>query len=263
MHIPKISVVMSVYNAENYLKKSIESILKQSYKNFEFIIVNDGSDDNSLEIIKYYMLFDNRIILINQKNKGLTKSLNIGIERAAGEYIARQDADDISMPGRFELFLKFVENNNVDIYTTPALLVNESNVLVKKIPNYFRRNGFHHAMLDYYNSLIHGTLIIKASLIKNLKYNEDFEYSQDFELYHRLMKAEYSISYDKNNISYKLRVHSNSVSNMHSLEQAKLYKKIFNDNNLKFYKISLLNKVLFKMIDVFYYFLAKSKKNKE
>ena len=254
---------MSVYNAENYLKIAIESILNQSYKNFEFIIINDGSNDDSLEIIKHYMLFDNRIILINQNNKGLTKSLNIGIEKANGEYIARQDADDASMPDRFKLFLKFIENNNVDIYTTPALLIDESKDLVKKIPNYFRRNGFHHAMLNYYNSLIHGTLIIKASLIKSLKYNEDFEYSQDFELYHRLIKAKYNISYDKNNISYKLRVHSNSVSNIYSLKQSKLYKKIFNDNNLKFYKISFLNKVFFKMIDILYYFLTRSRKNKE
>lgn len=109
--MPKISTIMSVYNAERYLSKSIESILKQTLDDFEFIVVNDGSTDRSSVILEYYVSQDSRIRLINQENKGLTKSLNKALALATGDYIARMDADDISMPERFELQLDFLENN--------------------------------------------------------------------------------------------------------------------------------------------------------
>jgi len=105
----ELSVVMSVYNAERFLKEAIQSILTQTYKNFEFIIINDGSTDNSLEIIKSFK--DNRIKVINQKNIGLSKSLNKGVKISNGRYIARMDADDISLPNRFELQLDFFATN--------------------------------------------------------------------------------------------------------------------------------------------------------
>ena len=91
-----ISVVMSVYNGDKYLSDSIESILNQTYENFEFIIINDGSEDSSIDIINKYMNYDKRIVLINRKNRGLAYSLNEGIAKSKGEYIARMDADDWS-----------------------------------------------------------------------------------------------------------------------------------------------------------------------
>lgn len=106
----KLSVVMGGYNEENLLNNSIESILNQSYKEFEFISIDDGSTDNSLEIIKEYAKRDKRIKVIkNPLNIGLTKSLNKGIRIAQGEFIARQDAHDFSLPHRLEKQLKFLE----------------------------------------------------------------------------------------------------------------------------------------------------------
>jgi glycosyltransferase involved in cell wall biosynthesis len=138
----KISIVMSVYNGGKYLADSLESILNQTHRNLELIIVNDGSRDDSLEIIQNYMKVDKRIILIDQKNLGLTKSLNIAISVATGEYIARQDADDVSAPNRLKLFVNFLlKNKNIEIYSTPGILINENGRLIKTIPNYFRRNG--------------------------------------------------------------------------------------------------------------------------
>ena len=107
MNNPLVSVVLSVYNAEKHIVEAIESILTQSYKNFEFIIIDDGSTDGSLEIIKSYD--DERIILISRENKGLIASLNEGIEQAKGKYIARMDADDISLSSRFEEQVTFME----------------------------------------------------------------------------------------------------------------------------------------------------------
>ena len=107
--LPLISVVMSVYNGEKYLKFAIDSILNQTYRNFEFIIINDGSTDNSLKIINSYS--DPRIILLNQENSGLCKALNRGITASKGEFIARMDADDVSYPDRLMRQVEFFNRN--------------------------------------------------------------------------------------------------------------------------------------------------------
>lgn len=127
----KISVVMSVYNAEKYLKEAIESILSQTFIEFEFIIINDGSTDTSLNIINSYQ--DNRIILINQINHGLSKSLNKGIEIAKSDLIARMDADDISLPERLKKQYDYMLKNPdcVVVGTNATLIDQHGNYLYK------------------------------------------------------------------------------------------------------------------------------------
>jgi len=102
-----VSVLMSVYNGEKYLRKAIDSILNQTFQDFEFIIVNDGSTDGSEAIIKSYV--DNRIIYIERENGGLSAALNTGLFAAEGKYIARMDADDISLKDRLEKQYNFME----------------------------------------------------------------------------------------------------------------------------------------------------------
>jgi len=245
---------MSVYNGEKYLADSLESILNQTHRNLELIIVNDGSRDDSLEIIQNYMKVDKRIILIDQKNLGLTKSLNIAISVATGEYIARQDADDVSAPNRLKLFVNFLlKNKNIEIYSTPGILINENGRLIKTIPNYFRRNGFNQKMMDFHNSLIHGTMIIRSDIIKNHKYDENFVYSQDFELYHRLMNLEYIISYDNNNISYMLRTHLDQISSKVPLLQGRNLSKILKIYTGRSVDSTLTNRLYFRLLDVVFY----------
>ena len=112
MKNPKVSVIMSVYNSDKFLSESIESILNQTFRDFEFIIINDCSTDKSLDIIKKYSKNDNRIVLIeNENNIGLTKSLNKGVKIAKGNYIARIDADDTALNNRFEVQYNFLEKN--------------------------------------------------------------------------------------------------------------------------------------------------------
>lgn len=108
---PIVTVLMSVYNAEKDLKASIDSILNQSVRDLEFIIINDGSTDSSLEILEGYARADTRVRIISHRNKGLTKSLNVGIKEARGTFIARQDADDVSYPERLEKQLKLFSAN--------------------------------------------------------------------------------------------------------------------------------------------------------
>jgi len=107
--MPEISVVMSVYNGEKYLCEAIDSILNQTFKDFEFIIIDDGSTDNTTQILCSYD--DSRIKLLAQNNMGLAKSLNRGIREARGKYIARMDADDISHPDRLRQQVKFMDNH--------------------------------------------------------------------------------------------------------------------------------------------------------
>ncbi|MCP8319033.1 MAG: glycosyltransferase, partial [Candidatus Methylarchaceae archaeon HK01B] len=110
MKSPKITILMSVYNGEKYLREAIDSILNQTFKDFEFLIINDGSTDRTVEILRSY--HDSRIkIITNEKNMGLTKSLNKGLKIARSEYVARMDADDISYPRRLEVQYEYMKKN--------------------------------------------------------------------------------------------------------------------------------------------------------
>jgi glycosyltransferase involved in cell wall biosynthesis len=183
---PVISVVMSVYNGQKYLRESIESILVQTYKDFEFIIINDGSSDSSRDIISSYD--DPRIRLIdNEKNMGLTWSLNRAIELSRCEYIARQDADDISVAERLEKQLNYMENH-------PQVAV------VGCFGNVFNTDGIVGAAGDLRlsgkimkrhlakkNLLMHGSVMMRKShLAKVGCYREFFRHSQDYDLWLRL-----------------------------------------------------------------------------
>ena len=109
--IPKVSVVMTVFNAERYLREAVESILGQTFRDFEFIIVNDGSTDLSGEILEEFDQRDVRIRLISRGNTGIVAAANEGIAAARGQYLARMDADDVSLPERFERQVRYLDEH--------------------------------------------------------------------------------------------------------------------------------------------------------
>lgn len=212
---PKISVIMSVYNGEKYLREAIDSILNQTFPDFEFLIVNDASTDSSLKIIQSYD--DKRIRLIeNDKNIGLTKSLNKAIKQSQGEYIARQDADDISLLNRFEEQLRYLEQHpEVALLGTSVYQIDErgrtlGRIIVPAKPgrSLFKENQFNH-----------GSTIFKREAVDRLGgYNELLRYSQDYELWLRMAKY-----YEVSNLTqalYKLRFHEEAVSLKHVDESA-------------------------------------------
>src|SRR3990167_5350467 len=129
----KISVIMSVYNGMPFLKEATESILKQTYKNFEFIIVDDGSEDKSWEYLK--SLKDKKIKLIkNKRNLGLAASLNKALQRAQGDFIARMDADDVSKPERLTTQMDFMKKNpQVDICGSFVKVIDENGQIIGQI----------------------------------------------------------------------------------------------------------------------------------
>ncbi len=128
---PTISVVMPVYNAEQYLDQAIQSILGQTFADFEFIIINDGSSDSSLEILRKYEKKDKRILIIDKKNCGIVEALNDGLSIAKGNFIARMDSDDIAYSNRFEEQIKVFENvPEIDLVYTGTTLIDKYGDLV-------------------------------------------------------------------------------------------------------------------------------------
>lgn len=187
-----ISVIMSVKNGEIFLDKSIQSILNQSYKNLEFLILDDCSTDESYEIIKNYGKKDKRIKFFrNDKNLGLTASLNILISKSKGSIIARQDADDISVSDRLEKQLKKLNDSDSDFVVSRAKSL-QNNSYIPRF-SYYLPDKF---IMKYKNPFIHGTLLIKKSvLISENGYDEKFYYAQDYELFKRLLQKNIKYKY--------------------------------------------------------------------
>lgn len=189
---PKVSVLMSVYNGTLYLKESIESILKQTFTDFEFIILDDCSTDNTWEVLTKYTKLDQRILLIrNEKNFGLTRSLNKGLKVAKGEYIARQDADDISLTERFKKQVVYLNNHSEIVLTSCDIeLINAEGASIGS----FRRACDPDLLawyLLFYNRLAgHSQVIFRRKPVIDLGgYSENYRYGQDYELWCRLLKV--------------------------------------------------------------------------
>ena len=206
---PLISVVMPVYNGEKYLKEAIDSILSQTYKDFEFIILNDGSTDNSLKIIKKYIQKDARVILITRENRGLITSLNEGIKKAQGRYIARMDADDISLPTRFKEQVKFMEDNkDISICGTSIILFNESgNIKPVKYPTSDSDIKF---ILMFTSAFAHPSVMMKRDIFMKLKY-EHYKYAEDYKLWIDIALAGYKMG-NLDEVLLRYRIHSQQVS---------------------------------------------------
>ncbi|HOZ36486.1 MAG TPA: glycosyltransferase [bacterium] len=207
--MPKISVIMSVYNGQKYVQEAIQSIIDQTSKDWELIVVNDGSNDESGKIIAEFK--DERIIIITNKvNLGLTKSLNLALNQAAGEYIARLDSDDISEAERLEKQLTFMEKHpEIVLVGSGVIRINDQG---GKMANEQVATGplaLKYALL-LHNPFYHSTIFFRRKEIMAAGgYNEDYRCAQDFELYSRLAKK-----YQLNNINEPLvrfRVHQESV----------------------------------------------------
>lgn len=215
----KITVLMSVYNSQRYIDESVQSIMAQSFKDFEFIIIDDGSFDKTPEILKRYQDIDPRILVLrNETNMGLTRSLNRGIRHARGEYIARQDADDISMPERLEKQLYFMEHNkDYSCVGTFYTVINSRGKARYNMRLPVKYNEIK-KWLNTINPLCHGSVIFRRDAAYSAGlYREDYLYSQDYAFWHALCKT-----HKLGNIPeflYKLRLYPESSSTRNKLRQ--------------------------------------------
>jgi len=216
---PMISVVMSVFNGESFLKEAVDSILGQTFSDFEFIIIDDASEDSSREIILSYR--DPRIVLVeNERNLGLTKSLNAGISRARGKYIARMDADDISLPERFERQVEFMEANpDCTVCGTwgvgfgPRL---QGEIRIEPVTESHKVQ----TELLFANALIHGSTVMRNPKDSPSKwfYDESIERAQDLHLWILLVKRGCRLA-NLPIILYRYRMHAQAISTFALLEQ--------------------------------------------
>lgn len=184
-NVVQISVVMAVYNGEKYLEKSVLSILNQTFSDFEFIIINDGSTDRTSLILEQFAKADKRIRICHQENSGLPASLNRGFALSKGKYIARMDADDVSLPDRLKVQYIHLEQNKSTLLCHSFINIIDANNKVKS----FRHNvGIKLTPLQtrwtllWCNCIKHPTVMIRRDLlIKNgLKYDSDAVGCEDY-----------------------------------------------------------------------------------
>lgn len=213
--MPKISVVMPVYNGEKYLRESIDSILDQTLDDFEFIIIDDGSTDSTESIIKSYQ--DSRIRYIkNEINLGVARTLNRGLDAAKGEYIARMDADDIAVPDRFEKQVAFMDKHK-NIAICSGIMEYFGEIEMPECYTVFGVENMRINML-FDSCLYHPAVMMRRSIIEteHYRYDNAFDKVEDYELWTRLM-----LKHDIDNIPSLLlryRIHKNQVTKNYTKE---------------------------------------------
>lgn len=205
-----VSVVLCTYNDEKYIEKSIKSILNQTYQYFEFIIVDDGSIDNTNKIIKSFK--DSRIVLIEKCNTGLIDSLNIGFSRTKYNWVARMDGDDIAMPDRIENQIKCI-SDDVAVIGTQCSIINENGENIGHTWFKKRNRNIIFFMKLGLPVLAHPTVLINKKMFNVVNgYDPKMFVAEDFDLWCKLSKVGKIVNIDKELLC--LRKHSGNISLM-------------------------------------------------
>jgi glycosyltransferase involved in cell wall biosynthesis len=211
MSPPKVSVILPAYNAAAHLGKAIDSILGQTFPDFELIIINDGSTDSTTELLAHY--HDPRVKVITQENLGLPKALNEGLVIARGDYIARQDADDISLPSRLEKQVQFL-----DQHENYGLVGTWSQIITPDGPSHRQHlhptsNGQIQVQLLINNQFVHSSVMFRASCLKNTGlYSEDPNHfpPEDYDLW--LKMAQHTLVANLSEVLLHYLEEPNSIS---------------------------------------------------
>ena len=232
--VPMISVIMSVYNGEKYLKESLESILRQTFTDFEFLIIDDSSTDKTLQILQQYQNKDKRVrIFTNQENLGLTKSLNILLRKTRGKYIARMDADDISLPDRLlKQYLFLEEHKDIFLVGTGAYIIDEKGSVLS-ISEPLTKWREVEKRLPLRNCIYHPSIMFRN---KGYMYRDKFIYAQDYDFYlNALTKGEKLTNMSDHLVKYRVVKTSISIQNKKAqdffAEQARLFFKQRKESN--------------------------------
>lgn len=239
----KISVLLPVFNCEKFIEKSISSILKNTYKNFEIIIVNDGSTDSTFELIKKFK--DERIIIYNKENTGLIETLNYGLVKCNSEIVMRMDGDDIIYPDKIEKQLQFLIKSNSILTGTQGFTIDSKGEKTGKINLPLKHNNIVKSLLHLSSGFIHPSVMFYKELIFKLGgYNNNFKHAEDFDLFLRLSN-EGKISNMKDRLIY-LRKHDSNISLLNTEEQIK--NSIISRDLFLNFNYAVINKSNFKEI---------------
>ncbi|MGX9519176.1 glycosyltransferase family 2 protein [Vibrio mediterranei] len=222
--MPNLAVIVPIFNAEEYLEKAIDSILNQSYSNFELIAIDDGSTDRSLDILKGIQRKDSRVRVVSRENRGLVSTLNEGLSLVSSdvEYVARMDADDISKPSRFEEQMSFLKSNqDIAVLGTSYEYIdmNDNVVKIRILPT----NKHLLKVLAIFGSpLCHPSVMFNFKILgEDLYYEEAYSSCEDLELWLRLIGRGYTIS----NITsplFRYRLLASSISSKNGSKQCEL-----------------------------------------
>lgn len=225
---PEISIVMPIYNRQQYVKSAIDSILNQTFTNFEFIIVNDGSTDSTLEILQSYK--DERLVIINNEvNKGIVYSRNRGLKAARGNFIGMFDSDDIALPNKFEIQHKFLTNNpEFAMVGAWVRWIDENGKLLKKKWKLHKPDKYIPAIMLFRNYFVQSTILIKKEAIPQGGYSTGFDIVEDSKMWFDVSRKYKVANIHKYLVHY--RVHSGNISDMgekHLTNSKKLFRYIF------------------------------------
>lgn len=240
-----ISVVLPVYNCKEYIRDSVQSILQQTYKNFELIIVDDGSEDGTLDILNNFK--DKRIRLYKNKyNRGLIYSLNKALNKSKGQFIARMDADDICELNRLQKQINYLDKNKEISVVGSAVALIDNNNRVKRKYLYPLNDNLIKWSMFFSCSVCHPSVMIRSHVVKKINgYSFKAKFAEDYDLWFRLIKKKYKFSNLKDSL-LKLRKHKRNVSienfNAHFLMGAKISHKII-QFNFKFVKKNDFKKI--------------------
>lgn len=211
-YAPLVTFLMSVYNGQEYIRETLDSILSQTYSNWELVVINDCSTDSTETVLEEYSCRDDRIrVYKNEENLRLQRSLNRGLTLVRGEFIARIDADDVCYPQRLERQLMFLHNH-------PELAMSSCDIdmIIDGVVNKFLqlRRGDREsikALLLFYNPIIHDGVMIRSSVAGRYRYNEDCTCSEDYELWTRMVSDGYSIAVQKETLM-QYRRHAGQIT---------------------------------------------------
>lgn len=247
--MPLVSVILPVYNSIDYLDVAIQSILNQTLKSFELIIIDDGSNNQTKNKLSEYALIDNRIKLISlKKNKGITNALNLGINKAQGKYIARMDSDDRSNLNRFSKQINLMEKYELDICASNYVVINESDKLLfrRKISNSI---NFLYLKTTFTSPFVHGSVIFKKEFLKKYMYeNYKLNNLEDYYLWIRILNDNQFKFRVVDEFLYEWRHHGKNLSSKFikkNIEDVNELSEYFVKKNIillfKFFFISLIN----------------------
>ena len=251
MKSPTLSIIVLVYNSELYLKDAIDSILNQTFKHFELIIIDDGSSDNCLDILNTF--HDSRIkFLYNSENRGIVFSRNKGLNEANGKYIAMFDSDDIAYPSKFEKQIKFLEQNSdygligswVEIIDNKNNKITDSYKLcakAKKIPS----------ILLFRNYFINSAVVFRKDLLGNFKYPNGYDIGEDYFLW--IFLSTKTKVWNLPEYLVKYRIHNNSVTKKTEAlrnGEKKIFSNLFNKLDIEQAKHDYKSHFLIKNNDI-------------
>ncbi|MEB6481021.1 glycosyltransferase family 2 protein [Acinetobacter vivianii] len=233
-----ISVVLPAYNAELYLKDAIDSILTQTFTDFELIVLNDGSVDSTEEIILSYQ--DERIVYVkNEKNLGLIDTLNKGLALAKGKYIARMDADDICVPERFEKQVKFLEKNPDYVICGTSAYRFYNELSDRKPFNVALNDGNIRARLFFNSSFIHPSVMFRSCVVKDhkLSFSHNYKYAEDYFFWMDILKYGKGFNLKDKLLYYRIVATSQTAVGNSNFEKRKeilsnIHKRYLLDNGI-------------------------------